>query len=134
QDGWNEIGIRGGEPEPLLRALERKGHLTPLQSGKLLKQEKDGYFLGGFRLLYKISSGSFGRVYRADDPRSGRIVAVKVLRRKWSDDKHNIDQFEREGRVGMTLRHPNIVEIIAVNRDVASRQYFIVMEFVEGGN
>src|SRR6202040_1437559 len=98
------------------------------------KQEKDGYFLGGFRLLYKIASGTFGRVYRADDPRSGRIVAIKVLRRKWSDDKHNIDQFEREGRGGITLRPPNIVEIIAVNRDVASRQYFIVMDFVEGGN
>ena len=134
QDGWEEVGKRGGEPEPFLRALERRGYLTPLQSGKLLKQEKDGYFLGGFRLLYKIASGTFGRVYRADDPRSGRIVAVKVLRRKWSEDKHNIDLFEREGRVGMTLRHPNIVEILAVNRDTASRQYYIVMEFIEGGN
>src|SRR5947208_1419177 len=113
RDGWDELGQRGGEPEPLLRALERKGHLTPLQSSKLLKQDRDGYFLGGFRLLYKIASGTFGRVYRADDPRSGRIVAIKVLRRKWSDDKHNIEQFEREGRVGMMLRHPNIVEIIA---------------------
>src|SRR5207302_1988283 len=84
--------------------------------------------------LYKIASGSFGRVYRADDPRSGRIVAVKVLRRKHSEKKHVIDLFEREGRVGMSLRHPNIVEILAVNRDQASRQYFIVMEFVEGGN
>ncbi len=134
QEGWDEVGKRGGDSEPFLRILERKGYLTPLQSGKLLKQEKDGYFLGGYRLLYKIASGSFGRVYRADDPRSGRIVAVKVLRRKWSEDKHNIELFEREGRVGMTLRHPNIVETLAVHRDAASRQYFIVMEFVEGGN
>jgi serine/threonine protein kinase len=134
QEGWDEIGVRGGEPEPFLRAMERKGHLTPLQSSKLMRQDRDGYVLGGFRLLYKIASGSFGRVYRADEPRSGRIVAIKVLRRKWSDDRHNIEQFEREGRVGMTLRHPNIVEIIAVNRDMASKQYYIVMEFVEGGN
>jgi len=134
QEGWEELGKRGGDPFPFLRIMERKGYLTPLQTGKLLKQEKDGYFLGGFRLLYKIASGSFGRVYRADDPRSGRVVAIKVLRRKWSEDKHNIELFEREGRVGMTLRHPNIVEILAVNRDGASRQYFIVMEFVEGGN
>jgi serine/threonine protein kinase len=134
QEGWDVVGKRVEAPEPLLRALERKGYLTPLQSGKLLKQEKDGYFLGGYRLLYKIASGSFGRVYRADDPKTGRVVAVKVLRRKWSEDKHNIELFEREGRVGMTLRHPNVVEILAVNRDPASRQYFIVMEFVEGGN
>ncbi len=82
QEAWDEIGQRGGEPEPWLRILQRKGYLTPFQSGKLLKQEKDGYFLGGYRLLYKIASGSFGRVYRADDPRTGRIVAVKVLRKK----------------------------------------------------
>ena len=43
-----------------LKAMERKGLLTPWQSGKLLKQEKDGYFLGGYRILYKIASGSFG--------------------------------------------------------------------------
>ena len=36
--------------------------------------------------------------------------------------------------MGMTLKHPNIVEILAVNRDPATKQYFIVMEFVEGGN
>lgn len=61
-------------------------------------------------------------------------MAVKVLRRKWSEDRHNVELFEREGRLGMTLQHPNIVEILAVNRDPASRQYYIVMEFVEGGN
>ena len=60
--------------------------------------------LGGYRLLYKISSGSFGRVFRADDPRSGRVVAVKVLRRRWSEDQARIENFNREGRVGMTLR------------------------------
>src|ERR1700732_4708455 len=68
QEGWDEVGKRDGPPEPLLRALERKGYLTPLQSGKLLKQEKDGYFLGGYSLLYKIASGSFVQVYRAGDP------------------------------------------------------------------
>lgn len=133
-EAWDELGQQGGEPEPWLRAVQRKGYLTPLQTNKLLKQEKDGYFLGGFRLLYKIASGSFGRVYRADDPRSGRIVAIKVLRRKKGELPHNVELFEREGRVGMTLRHPNIVEIIAVSRDAASGQHFIVMEFVEGGN
>jgi serine/threonine protein kinase len=134
QEGWEEIGAPGGEADPLIRALERKGYLTPWQSQKLLKDDPDGYFLGGFRILYKIASGSFGRVYRADDPRSGTIVAIKVLRRKWSDDPHSVDLFEREGKLGMSLRHPNVVEILAVSRDTATKQYYIVMEFVEGGN
>lgn len=135
QEAWDDIGERGGpDPEPLLRFMERKGYLTPWQSSKLLKGETDGFFLGGYRILYKIASGTFGRVYRADDPRSGRVVAIKVLRKKWSENKHVIDLFEREGRMGMSLKHPNIVEILAVNQDPASRAYYLVMEFIEGGN
>jgi serine/threonine protein kinase len=130
---WGEVG-RGADADTLLRALERKGYLTPWISQKLLKAETDGYYLGGYRLLYKIASGSFGRVFRADDPGTGRVVAIKVLRRRYSEDPHTIDLFEREGKVGLSLRHPNIVEILAVNQDPASKQYYIVMEFVEGGN
>src|SRR5262249_38562226 len=126
QEGFDDAGAIGSDPEPLLLALERKGHLTPWQSQKLLKDDPDGFFLGGYRILYKIASGSFGRVYRADDPRTGTIVAIKVLRRKWSEDSHSIELFEREGRMGMSLRHPNVVEILAVNRDGLSRQYYIV--------
>src|SRR5438105_6740242 len=134
QEGWDVLGQRVDEPEPLLRALERKGHLTPYQSQKLLKGDMDGYFIGGYRILYKIASGSFGRVYRADDPQSGRVVAIKVLRQRWSEDDHAIDLFEREGKLGLTLQHPNIVEVLAVNQDPISQRYYIVMEFVEGGN
>lgn len=118
----------------MLRTMERKRYLTPWQRSKLLKQDTDGYFLGGYRILYKIASGSFGRVYRGDDPRTGQVVAIKVLRNKWTLDKQKIDLFMREGRLGMTIRHPNIVSVLAVNQDSKTGQYFIVMEFIEGGN
>jgi serine/threonine protein kinase len=134
EECWQEIGTRAGDAEPLLRALERKGYLTAWQSQKLLKGEPDGYFYGGFRVLYKIASGSFGRVFRAEEPHTGRVVAVKVLRQRWSEDQGRIELFEREGKVGISLRHPNIVEILQVNRDPLSGRYYIVMEFVEGGN
>lgn len=129
-----EAGKLGSDAGPLLRALERRGYLSPWQSAKLVKGDSDGYLLGEYRLLYKIASGSFGRVYRADEPSSGNVVAIKVLRRRWSDNPRNIEQFEREGAVGRSLRHPNIVSILEVARDSASSQYYIVMEFVEGGN
>jgi eukaryotic-like serine/threonine-protein kinase len=118
----------------LLAELERKQHLTDWQTGKLQKGDFDGLMLGGYRVLYKIASGSFGRVFRADDPRSGAAVAIKVLRRRWCEDPHKVDLFEREGKVGLTLRHPNIVQILAVQCDRKNGQHFIVMEFVEGGN
>ena len=118
----------------MVRLLERKRYLTPWQSSKLMKGDSDGYFLGGYRLLYKIASGSFGRVYRGDDPNTGQIVAVKVLRNKWTMDKQKVELFRREGKLGMTIRHPNIVNVLAVNQDNVTKQYFLVMEFIEGGN
>ncbi len=134
KDVRDEAGTRTPDVQTLLRILERKTLLTPWQSGKLLKGDVDGYFLGGYRLLYRISAGSFGRVYRADDPATGRVVAVKVLRRRWSEDAHRIDLFAREAQVGLTLKHNNVVEILAMSQDPASKQYYIVMEFVEGQN
>jgi serine/threonine protein kinase len=134
QEAWLELGSREGDLAPLLRFLEGKRYLTPWQSSRLLKGETEGYFLGGYKLLYKIASGSFGRVFRAEDPHTGRVVALKVLRRRWTENPHTVELFEREGRVGLSLQHASIVEILTVNCDKATGQYYIVMEFVEGGN
>lgn len=134
RDGLDELGAKTAPATDLVRLLERRRQLTPWQGGKLLKGDLDGYFLGGYRLLYKIASGSFGRVYRGDDPRTGQVVAVKVLRNKWTMDKQKVDLFRREGQLGMSIRHPNIVSVLAVNQDGKTGQWFIVMEFVEGGN
>jgi serine/threonine protein kinase len=129
-----ELADRKAPAADLVRLMERKRYLTPWQGNKLLKGDTDGYVLGGYRLLYKIASGSFGRVYRGDDPRTGQVVAVKVLRNKWTMDKQKVDLFMREGKLGLSIRHPNIVSVLAVNQDAKTGQYFIVMEFVEGGN
>ncbi|MFM7151945.1 MAG: serine/threonine protein kinase, partial [Gemmataceae bacterium] len=133
-----EARVETGKQVPDLiyvtRTLERKGHLTNFQTSKLLRGDEEGFFLGGYRILYKVSSGSFGRVFRADDPRTGNVVALKVLRRRWSEDQVRIDLFIREGKVGLTLKHPNIVEVLAISQDPTTKQFFIAMEFVEGGN
>lgn len=129
-----ELDDKKAPATDMIRLMERKRYLTPWQGNKLLKGDMDGYVLGGYRILYKIASGSFGRVYRGDDPRTGQDVAVKVLRNKWTMDKQKVDLFMREGKLGLTIRHQNIVSVLAVNQDPKTGQYFIVMEFVEGGN
>ncbi len=129
-----ELDDNSAPPTALTRLLERKRIMTPFQTGKLIRGDTDGYILGGYRLLYKIASGSFGRVYRGDDPRSGDIVAIKVLRRRWLDTPKRIESFEREGRLGMSLDHPNIVRIRNVSSDANTGAQYIVMDFVEGGN
>ena len=129
-----ELGKKASDLMSFLRALERRCWLTPWQSAKLLKGDDDGYFLGGYRMLYKISSGSFGRVFRAEDAAAGRLLAIKVLRRRWSENQQHIDLFIREGRVGQTLKHPNIVEVLTMSHDTGTNQYYLVMEYVEGAN
>ena len=134
QDCLIEIEDKKAPAEAMVKLMERKGFLTPWQGNKLLKGDTDGYVLGGYRLLYKVASGSFGRVYRGDDPRTGQIVAVKVLRNKWTMDKQKVELFMREGKLGLSIRHPNITAVLAVNQDSKTGQYFLVMEFIEGGN
>jgi len=134
RDALADLDDKKAPADSMIRLLERKGTLTPWQGGKLRKGDLDGYFLGGYRLLYKIASGSFGRVYRGDDPRTGQVVAVKVLRHKWTQDKQKVDLFVREGKLGMGIRHPNIVAVLAVGQDAKTGQYFLVMEFIEGGD
>jgi len=128
------LGVKNPAPEVLCKAFESKSQLTPWQSQKLLKGDREGYLLGGYRIRYRIASGSFGRVFRADDPQTGTVVAIKVLRDRWSKRSRAVDLFEREGKVGMSLDHPHIVKILEVGLERAARQYYIVMEFVEGGN
>lgn len=124
----------GATGADLTRQLERKGLITSYQSSKLLKCDREGYFIGGYRILYRIASGSFGRVFRADDPATGTVVAVKVLRNRMSDKPHMVELFQREGKIGLTLQHPNIVRILAVGKDAQTGQHYIAMDFVEGGN
>lgn len=134
QESLYELDDKKAPAESMVRLMERKGYLTPWQGRKMLKGDIDGYVLGGYRLLYKIASGSFGRVYRGDDPRTGQTVAVKVLRNKWTMDKQKVDLFTREGKLGITIRHQNIVSVLNVGQDSKTGQHFLVMEFVEGGN
>lgn len=134
REALDDLGPAESDGNIFLRILERKGFISSWQSAKLAKLEPDGYILGGYRILYRIAAGSFGRVFRAVDPITGTVVAVKVLRRRCMEDPHKVELFEREGKIGLTLQHPNIVRILAVSKDAATGQHFIVMEFVEGGN
>ncbi len=70
------------------------------------------------------------RVYRAVHKNSGKVVALKVLRKRYSDQPLETEKFMREGQMGSTLRHPNIVPILEVHS--LRRTFFLVMAFVEG--
>jgi serine/threonine-protein kinase len=67
-------------------------------------------------------------VYRAEF--EGNVYAVKVLRKRFRDEPKEMEQFLREGKMGLKLKHPNIVRISDVVDDI--RNPFLVMEFIEG--
>ncbi len=127
---WSEVGSVDGTCDDLLRVLQRKQLLTNLQVDRILKGEMSGYFYGQYKVLYLIGAGTFARVYRAVHRGDGRVAAVKVLRRRHRSEPAQVEQFMREAKVGLQLRHPNIVAIYEVDPD--PRNPYMVMEFVEG--
>lgn len=129
---WGEFGTRNVEADEFRSLLLRKELLTNFQLEKLLRGERSGYFYGDYKVLYLVGTGTFARVFRAVNVNTNRIVAVKVLRRRWSEDPEKTEQFLREGQMGTSLRHPAIVPIYEVHSE--KRSHFLVMEFVEGQN
>lgn len=125
-----ELGSGEVSLDEFIRSLQRNGLLTTLQLDKIMRGDSAGYFFGDYKILYLIGAGTFARVYRASKGSSGEVFALKVLRKRFRDEVAQLDQFLREGRMGLRLRHPNIVSINEVVPDV--RNPFMVMEFVEG--
>jgi hypothetical protein len=85
--------------------------------------------LGRYEVVDLIGQGGMGALYRARDPRIGRYVAIKLLRRSY-DTPELRDRFSREARAAGSLSHPNIVTIYDVGEDDGLP--FIAMEYVRG--
>ncbi|EMI51993.1 serine/threonine-protein kinase [Rhodopirellula sallentina] len=123
-----ELGVGEVPLVDVIDQLQRRGLITTLQTEKVLRGDRIGYFYGDYKVLYLIGAGTFARVYRAE--KDGEVFAVKVLRKRFRDEPKELEQFLREGKMGLKLKHPNIVRIIDV---VADRHNpFLVMEFIEG--
>lgn len=83
-----------------------------------------------YRLLSKIDSGGMGEVYKAEDTRLGRTVAIKLLLTAVNQEPTARRRFLQEAQLASALNHPNIVTIYAIEE--ANGLDFIVMEFVQG--
>jgi beta-lactam-binding protein with PASTA domain/tRNA A-37 threonylcarbamoyl transferase component Bud32 len=91
----------------------------------------NGTTLGGrYELIEIIGEGGMSTVYKARDRVLDRIVAVKILREEFSQDKGFVSSFKTEALSAASISHPNIVNIYDVGSE--NDVYFIVMEFVDG--
>lgn len=127
---WGEMRGDKSNLDEFQGILLRKDLVTNFQLDRLLTGERLGYFYGPYKVLYMIGAGTFARVFRAVHKETKRVVAVKVLRKRHRDQITQVEQFLREGRMGLQLIHPNIVTIFEIVND--PRTPYLVMEFVEG--
>ncbi|MEZ4403813.1 MAG: serine/threonine-protein kinase [Kofleriaceae bacterium] len=90
-----------------------------------------GTLAGGYRLDGVIAQGGFGQVYRAVEPATGRVVAVKVMHGELCTTPSAVARFLREAEIMGRVRHPNVVELVGWGTVDDGRPY-LVMEFLAG--
>ena len=88
--------------------------------------------LSHYRLVEKIGEGGMGVVWKAEDTRLGREVALKFLTEEFSADPERLARFQREAKLLASLNHPNIATIHGLEE--AGGHRFLVLEFVPGEN
>jgi serine/threonine-protein kinase len=91
---------------------------------------QDTILNGRYRLLSQQGSGGMAVVYKAQDLRLGRVVAVKILRPSLTSDPSFLQRFQQEARNVANLAHPNIVTLHDFGQD--GNTYYMVMEFIDG--
>ena len=97
--------------------------------------ERQARHVGPYRLLDRKGTGSFAIVYMAEDRRTGRIVALKLLKPEFAESEEVIERFQQEAEFDRRIQHPNVVECYeyGVEENASGRRdLYFTMEYIEG--
>ncbi len=127
---------RTKDPILLKDLLVDKGYITATQAQRLknaIREAKGAaitHQIPGYQVLGKIGAGAMAVVYKARQLSLNRIVAVKILPKRFTENPEYVERFYKEGQAAGKLNHPNIVQAVDVGE--AGGYHYFVMEYVEG--
>jgi serine/threonine protein kinase len=121
-------------PITLNELMIQLGYVTGTQAERLktnIKESKTAaYQIPGYKILGKLGAGAMAIVYKAQQLSLNRMVAIKVLPKRFSENPEYVERFYKEGQAAAKLNHNNIVQAFDVGE--AGGYHYFVMEYVEG--
>jgi serine/threonine protein kinase len=124
-----DAGDARANPARFVAWMVDRRYVTEYQAGLLARGFADGFYVGEYKVLRRLGKGKMAGVYQAQH-RLGQTFALKVLPPSKARDSGLLTRFQREARLALRMRHPNVVRTFEVGED--GGLHYLVMEYLEG--